>query len=247
MVARRRIICLVLAIVFSAGGVYTAVHLAEIHYKKPRYMLNLLNAAPFLDRYYDREEIEQAVDEERLSGSVSSSDISDNPFDDPGYDPYETPEVNPYANMMTEEEAASGRFHREETCDISEQFSCTIVDDSKYSEIGGIAISIYGIIGYGLIALLALICIGGIVRSSNAVAGTAPSLRGPNFFALALYLGSWFGFLFSLWLTYAEAFLIDSFCPYCLASAVLMALIHICVLVAYGVEPVADLINRTGV
>ncbi len=89
---------------------------------------------------------------------------------------------------------------------------CSTVQQSKYGKILGIPVSVPGL---GLYALLAL---SGIAWVTNA-RGVRP------YAALVGAVGAAFGFLFSLFLTYLEAFVIDAWCIYCIVSAVLMTVL----------------------
>jgi uncharacterized membrane protein len=82
---------------------------------------------------------------------------------------------------------------------------CQTVADSSYSHIAGINVSVFGIVGY--IGLLAV----------AATPGDAGRFGG---FVFALV-----GFGFSAYLTYLELFVIDAICQWCVASAILMALL----------------------
>ena len=232
--ALRRYICLLLIILFSAGGLYTSVHLAQLHYKKPKYMLNLLDRIPPLEKIYDRKEIEEkAAAEEKESAGPSARDL----LEDPAFDPYAAAMAranDAFGNVATEEDLAGG-FKKEETCDLSEGFSCTKVDESEFSEIGGIAVSLFGAAGYSLLILLA--AAGFFTQKKRFSAGC---VRRPDFVILMMYLGCCAGFGFSLWLTWLEAYEIKSFCPYCLASAGFMALAFVAALAGFGIRPVAD-------
>ena len=84
---------------------------------------------------------------------------------------------------------------------------CATVAESKYSELAGINVSIFGIVGYVLILATAFFV-------SDAV-----RLGG---FALALG-----GFGFSVYLTYLEIWEIEAICQWCVASAVLMTILFV--------------------
>jgi uncharacterized membrane protein len=82
---------------------------------------------------------------------------------------------------------------------------CETVAHSKYSHLGGINIAVFGIAGYVLIL-------------------GASVLRGdPG--RLGAFIFSTIGFGFSAYLTYLELFTINAICQWCVASAVLMALL----------------------
>jgi len=82
---------------------------------------------------------------------------------------------------------------------------CATVAHSRYSHLAGVNVAILGIAGY--VVLLA----------AAAVPGDLGRFGG--FFA------SLIGFGFSAYLTYLELFVIDAICQWCVASAVLMALL----------------------
>lgn len=79
---------------------------------------------------------------------------------------------------------------------------CQTVAESSYSHLFGVNIAVFGIIGYVLLLLCALL------------RGDGPRMTG---FAISLV-----GFGYSLFLTYLELFTIDAICQWCVASAVLM-------------------------
>jgi uncharacterized membrane protein len=82
---------------------------------------------------------------------------------------------------------------------------CQTVADSEYSDLLGINVAVFGIVGYVLLLLSALVP-GDLGRFSGLL--------------LALV-----GFGFSAYLTYLELFVIDAICQWCVASAVLMSLL----------------------
>jgi uncharacterized membrane protein len=82
---------------------------------------------------------------------------------------------------------------------------CQAVADSSYSHLLGVNIAVFGIVGYALLLGCALL------------QGDGPRMAG---FTLALV-----GFGYSVYLTYLEIFKIEAICQWCVASAVLMALL----------------------
>lgn len=84
---------------------------------------------------------------------------------------------------------------------------CKTVADSSYSEVAGINIAIFGVIGYVLLL------------ASAFFANDAARLGG---FLIALG-----GFGYSIFLTYIEIFKIEAICHWCVASAVLMTIIFL--------------------
>ncbi len=88
---------------------------------------------------------------------------------------------------------------------------CDIVQQSAYSEVNGIPVSVIGLIGYiGIITAI-------IIEE-----------RAPDWSQIASYAGfgmSLIGVIYSAYLTYLEAFVILAYCVYCVTSAVVMVLI----------------------
>jgi uncharacterized membrane protein len=82
---------------------------------------------------------------------------------------------------------------------------CATVEKSKYSELLGVHVSVFGLIGYGSIL-------------------GATLWRGDVGRMLAFTL-SLFGFGFSLYLTYLEFWVIEAICQWCVASATTMTLL----------------------
>ncbi|OHA46384.1 MAG: hypothetical protein A3A80_03420 [Candidatus Terrybacteria bacterium RIFCSPLOWO2_01_FULL_44_24] len=87
-------------------------------------------------------------------------------------------------------------------CNISDKFSCDLVNKSSWSEIGGMPVALFGIIGYAAIFIL--------------------TLHRPASWEKLLVIFTILGFLFSLYLTYLEAFVILVWCIICLASIIIM-------------------------
>ena len=98
---------------------------------------------------------------------------------------------------------------------------CQTVAESSYSHLAGVNIAIFGIGGYVVLLVCAL-------------------LRG-DAFRLTAFVVSLIGFGYSLYLTYLELFTIDAVCQWCVASAVLMTLLFVTnavrMLAYVGTEP----------
>ncbi len=98
---------------------------------------------------------------------------------------------------------------------------CQTVAESSYSHLAGVNIAIFGIVGYVVLLVCAL-------------------LRG-DAFRLTAFVVSLIGFGYSLYLTYLELFTIDAICQWCVASAVLMTLLFVTnavrMLAYVGTEP----------
>ena len=84
---------------------------------------------------------------------------------------------------------------------------CETVANSSYSHIGGINVSVFGIVGY-----IALLATAFFANDAARFAGFAFSLG---------------GFGFSVYLTYLEIFKIEAICQWCVASAVLMTILFL--------------------
>lgn len=82
---------------------------------------------------------------------------------------------------------------------------CNFVTNSEYSVIFGIPVAVLGLLFYITIFTLSLL----YLRTKNR-----------KFLVSTLGLSST-GFLLSLWFIYSQAFILNAFCLYCLASAVL--------------------------
>lgn len=76
--------------------------------------------------------------------------------------------------------------------------SCEVVQNSVYSQIFGIPVAVFGVVFY-----LALFCFNYYEKSK------------------LLRISVWVGFLFSLYLTFIELFVIHAICMWCVASAIL--------------------------
>lgn len=84
---------------------------------------------------------------------------------------------------------------------------CATVAESSYSEIAGINVAIFGIVGYVLLLATAFF-------ATDAA----------RFSGFALALG---GFGFSVYLTYLEIYEIEAICQWCVGSAVLMTILFL--------------------
>src|SRR6476646_6606007 len=82
---------------------------------------------------------------------------------------------------------------------------CQTVAESSYSHLLGVNVAVFGIVGYVLLLVCALL------------RGDAARMGG---FCVALVC-----FGFSVYLTYLELFVIDAICQWCVASAVLMTVL----------------------
>jgi vitamin-K-epoxide reductase (warfarin-sensitive) len=107
----------------------------------------------------------------------------------------------------------------EAACEINATFSCQSVDQSEYSEIFGIPVSLLGIIGYALMVLGALVKL--FDKSDD---------RGIDAFLL---IASGGGMGFALYLTAIEAFVLHTWCLYCIAQQIDILIIFALALVLF--------------
>jgi uncharacterized membrane protein len=91
---------------------------------------------------------------------------------------------------------------------------CDQVQTSRYAALFGIPVAFYGVVGYA--ALLAV-----------ALLGLRPAFLGDRRVTLALGALATGGVAFSLYLTYLELFVIRAICRWCVASAVIVAVIWV--------------------
>ncbi len=109
-------------------------------------------------------------------------------------------------------------------CDFNAQFSCTSISQSAYAKIFNIPISVLGIIGYSIFALIPLVLLLKKKFSFIDLQRIHPkltlSLITRTYFLMAL--GS---LLFSFYLTYLELHTINVVCPLCIFSQIIILII----------------------
>ena len=104
-------------------------------------------------------------------------------------------------------------------CSLNSVLDCTTVAQSKYAVLFGIPVAVWGIIFYS-----------GLLVGTLGVVLRVPfhkiikKLR-PNTVLNIVRYFTYFGILFSLYLTYVEAFVLYVFCPYCIAQQVVVLII----------------------
>jgi uncharacterized membrane protein len=90
---------------------------------------------------------------------------------------------------------------------------CSTVNASRYSEVYGIPVAVFGVLGYA--AILATL----FFENRN------------NFFKqnsiLMIFGMALTGFLFTLWLIYVEVAILKALCPFCVTSQTAMTIIFI--------------------
>lgn len=92
--------------------------------------------------------------------------------------------------------------------------SCETVQASPWATFLGLPVPLIGLVGYGLILAV-------------AVAGVQPALAEDPRIAAGLFGLSLVAFLFSIYLSAVEAFLIGAWCRWCIASAVVATLLFV--------------------
>jgi uncharacterized membrane protein len=92
-------------------------------------------------------------------------------------------------------------------CDVGEKFNCDIVNRSEYSRVMGIPVAAIGLVGYGVLLALAT-----VYRSRADT-------------PWRLLVAAIAGLGFALYLTYVEAYVLDTWCILCLGSLGLIAAI----------------------
>lgn len=100
-----------------------------------------------------------------------------------------------------------------EFCDFNQKFSCDIVNRSEQSTLAGIPVAAIGVAGYAALFILSTFW--------KARTDTPTRLLGASLLGLA----------FALYLTYVEAYVLDTWCILCLTSLALISLISILAIV----------------
>ncbi len=100
---------------------------------------------------------------------------------------------------------------------------CSTVNASRYADVNGIPVALIGVLGYAAILGMLLFENRADFLRQNSTLLT---------FGLALT-----GFLFTVWLIYAEIFLIKAFCPFCVTSQVAMTIIFILSIIRLARQP----------
>ena len=94
-------------------------------------------------------------------------------------------------------------------CDINERWDCGVVNHSPFAEIAGVPVAVFGILGYAAIAAFAL--------------------ARRWWFVLLLTTGA---VGFSIYLTYVEAKILETYCIWCVTSAGIITLTEMATIAA---------------
>ncbi len=92
--------------------------------------------------------------------------------------------------------------------------TCEVVQSTRWSDFMGIPVPAWGVGGYGMLLGASLL-------------GVQPARIEDRRIAALLLAGSTVAFAFSAWLTYLEAFVINAWCRWCIASAVAATLLFV--------------------
>ena len=95
---------------------------------------------------------------------------------------------------------------------------CETVNTSRYSEVFGVPIALFGALVYAVILVL-------LLYEGRSVMGILVKKEASQFAVFGLSL---FGLLYSTYLTYIEIEVLRAICPFCLISAIAMLAIFIC-------------------
>lgn len=100
---------------------------------------------------------------------------------------------------------------------------CSIVNASGYSEVRGIPVAVFGVLGYiSILVLLYLENMPGFFQTNGS---------------MLLFTVTLTGFLFTVWLVYVEVALIKAYCPFCITSQISMTLIFILTVIRVLKQP----------
>ena len=119
------------------------------------------------------------------------------------------------AGMMDSAIALQRHYAKSATqfCDFSQRFSCDIVNRSEQSSIAGIPVAAIGVVGYGLILVLATLWRSRVETPTR------------------MLLAALAGLGFALYLTYVEAYVLETWCILCVISLCIIFLISLCSLI----------------
>ncbi len=106
-------------------------------------------------------------------------------------------------------------------CDVNEVISCDVVNRSSYSEVFGVPVALLGAIGYFAFLVLSLLLIRDIDFSKFH---KTLRTRDVYYFVFLLVAA---GFMFSMYLTYIELYVLHAICPLCVVSALMITTILI--------------------
>ena len=103
-----------------------------------------------------------------------------------------------------------------EFCNFGESFNCDIVNKSIYSEIMGIPVSLLGVLTFIGVLIFGSLSLNNFKTKINGL-----SIDSELMIKLIFWI-SVIGLLFALYLVYIEAFVLYSFCIFCLIGDILI-------------------------
>ena len=106
-------------------------------------------------------------------------------------------------------------------CQPGETFDCSLVSQSPYAYIWGVPVSLWGLLFYGSFFLLSLALYSGFKLSH-----IHRKFKRKHAYWL-VFLIPLFGTVFSLRLSYIEAFILKAWCPFCIMQQVVVFLMLI--------------------
>ncbi|MBT4805209.1 vitamin K epoxide reductase family protein [Candidatus Woesearchaeota archaeon] len=101
-------------------------------------------------------------------------------------------------------------------CDFSETFQCSLVNRSKYAEIFSIPVALLGIIGYSFLGFISL----SLAKDNLLTKIRKKKIINKIISAKTLLFFSIMALITSLYLTYAEFFIIKAICILCVFSQI---------------------------
>lgn len=111
---------------------------------------------------------------------------------------------------------------QDNVCQINDYLNCDVANRSSYSEIFGIPVALAGMGAY----LFLFVMGSAVLKEKKWIRSTGPlSVKG---LLKIMFLVASAGTLFSLYLTYAEFFILHALCVFCLAQQVLIFLEVLC-------------------
>jgi len=102
-------------------------------------------------------------------------------------------------------------------CNFGEGFNCDIVNKSIYSEIAGIPVSLLGVLTFIGVLILSILSLNNYKKKVSYY-----FVVNYEFMIKTIFWISAAGLLFALYLVYIEAFVLYSFCIFCLIGDILI-------------------------
>lgn len=87
--------------------------------------------------------------------------------------------------------------------------ACETVQTSRWAVFLGLPVAFYGVVGYGAVCVVAIVAL-------------RPAALAQRAWSRLLFAMATLGLLFSLYLTYAELFLVQAICRWCVGSALII-------------------------